>query len=303
MSKYLIQQPDTRKEITVVLIKLVILFGLTIWAFWPELADLVSRLFKSSETAHVYAASVAILMLLYCHRDAFVKNLTEGSLWGVVLLSIGIAIYAANTWPFTFEYARNLAIVPVLAGVILVMCGWRILWLSLPILILIMISIPIGTRLYATLALRPEKYTIAFTAALLDQLPGIDTIIKGVDLHFISDQTRGVIGLGESNRGARLLLSFVTIGVFVIFSQNRSFWRLTAALIAFVPILLLCNLLRFLCWGLLMIYFDVGATSSLPRNVSTVCSLFMAYSLFAFVCIFKLNLFVDIEEENPNVTL
>lgn len=297
------QQPAARKEIIITLAKLLILFGLTIWLFWPELADLLSQLSRSSETAHVYAAPVAILMLLYCHQKAFLENLTEGSFWGVVLLAIGIAVYAATTWPFTFGYARHMAIIPVLAGSILVVCGWRVLILSLPILILIILSIPLGTRLYATLALRPEKYTIAITAALLDQLPGIETMVKGVDLSFVSDKISGVIALAESNRGARLFLSLAVIGVFIIFSQNRSPWRLAAALIAFVPVLLLCNLLRFLCWGLLMIYTGVGPTSSLPRNVSTICSLFVAYGLFTLVCAFKLDLFTEVEEENQNVTL
>ncbi len=302
MSKCLILQPDSKKEIIASLVKLVILFGLSIWAFWPELTNLLSGLFRSSETAHVYAVPVAILMLLYCRRDTLAKNLTEGSLWGVVLLGTGIAICAVATWPFAFGYARYIAIVPVLGGVILVMFGWRILWFSMPMLILIMLSIPIGTRLYATLALRPEKYTIVVTATLLDQLPGISTMVKGIDLHFFSDQAKGIIGLGQSNRAARLFLSSAAIGVFVIFSQNRSLWRIAAASIAAIPILLFCNLFRFVCWGLLTIYTGVGPTSSLPRNTSTVCSLFVAYGLFVLVCACKLNLFVDIEEENQKVT-
>ena len=154
-----------------------------------------------------------------------------------------------------------------------------------------------GPRLYATLIIRPETYTIAATAKALDLLPGVDTVVKGVDIFFSSVHKSGVVGLGESNRGARLLLAFAAIGIFVTFSQPRSFWRLMFVGITAGAVVLFCNFLRFVVWGLATIYLSVTPTSALPRNISAVCSLFAAYGIFVLLCSARVNLFIEEQED------
>ena len=294
------QREATESEIAGAVARLAILSGLCVWVFWPEAVDITSRAPKYSETAHALVTPLAVLLLVYCRRTALAKNLTKGSVWGIVLLVVGLFLYAGTTWPFRYGYARNMATVPILAGAVLAACGWRTLKLSLPMLLLVLLSIPIGTRLYATLIIRPETYTTAATTTALDQLPGIDTWVEGTDLFFSSKQSSGVIGLGEFNRGARLLLAFATVGVFVTFSRIRPLWRVAASGVAAAPIVLFCNFFRLLCWGLVVIYTGVGAASALPRNVSTVCSLLLSYGLFAFVCAFRLNLFIEDGEKDKD---
>ena len=144
--------------------RLAILLGLCAWVFWRELANMTSIVPKSSEMAHALVAPIAILLLMYRRRVALAENVTKGSPWGIALLVAGLVMYAAATWPFSYGYARQLTIMPVLAGAVVVTCGWRVLKLSLPMLLLVLLSIPIGSRLYATLVIRPETYTIAATA-------------------------------------------------------------------------------------------------------------------------------------------
>lgn len=293
-------QKTTQTDIVGPVTKLVILLGLSVWAFWPELTMIVSTLPRSSELAHAAVAPVAILLLIYQRRRALIENLTKGSLFGVVVLIAGIGLYAVATWPFSYGYVRNIAMIPVFAAVILAACGWRVLKLSVPMLLLLLLSIPIGPRLYASLIIRPETYTIAATATALDWLPGINTWVEGVDVFFSSAQNVGAVALGESNRGARLLLALALVGVFVTFSQIRSLGRLVTVAIAAAPIVLFCNFLRFFCWGLIATYSQLGPASALPRNIAVVCSLFAAYVLFVIVCSFKLNLFIKADEDQHN---
>lgn len=278
-------------------IRLVILLGLFVWMFWPKVSGIMASIPKSSETVQVSVIPLAILLLIFHRRTALAENLTRGSVWGIGLLVFGLALYAANTWPFNYGYICDMAMIPVLAGIVLVTCGWRVLKLALPMLLLTMLAIPIGSSIYARLAIRPETYTIAATAAVLDRLPGVDIVIKGVDLFFCSKQNSGVIALGESFRGVRLLQCFAALGVFVLFSRIRSAWRVLLVAAVSVPIVLFCNFLRFFCWGLLTIYTGAAPGSELPRNCSAICSLLMAYALFAFVSSVRLNLLV---EDNDN---
>jgi hypothetical protein len=281
---------------------LTILSGLCVWAFWPEVARTVSAALRSSETAHALITPLAILLLMYHRRQALIGSLTKGSVWGIVLLILGFAMYAGATWPFTYGYAQNITIVIALAGIVLVTCGWKVLKLSVPMLLLVLASIPFGAGLYTRLIIRPETYTIAASAAVLDQLPGIHTWIQGTDLFFSSEQISGVIGLGESYRGVRLLQVFVAVGLFVVFSQIRSYWRLAVAALAAIPIVLFCNLFRLVCWGLVVIYGTVGPVSSLPRNFSAISSMLVLYGLFILACTLRVNLFIEIDEDKDTKT-
>jgi len=219
-------------------------------------------------------------------------------MWGIVLLLAGLAAYAAATWPFSYAFIRYITMIPVLAGVVLVARGWQSLKLSLPLLLIVLLAIPVPSRLNARLIIRPETYTIAAVTATLDQLPAIDTQARGVDLFFSSEHSSGIVALGESNRGAKLLLAFAMIGVFVLFSRIRSIGRIITVALAAGPIVLFCNYLRLLCWGVIVIYTSIMPPGALPRNISTVCSLFAAYTLFVLVCAVRLNLFVEVEQDD-----
>ena len=167
-------------------------------------------------------------------------------------------------------------------------------------LLLVFLASPIPSRIYATLIIRPETYTIASTANVLDQLPGVNTFIEGVDISFSVKNRAGIIALGESNRGARLFLAFSMVGLFVTFSRVRSFWRIIIVGVAAIPIIMFCNFFRFLCWGLLQVYTGAVPTSPMPRNVAAVCSMFVLYLLFVLVCTAQFNLFLEVEDETED---
>ncbi len=279
--------------------RLVILLGLFIWVFRPELTGIASTAAGSSDWVHTLIIPVMVVLLVYLRRAALVDKLSGGSPWGILFLTAGLALYAATTWPFSYGYIRDIAMIPVLAGIVLVAAGWGALRLSLPMLLLVMLAIPLGPRIYARLIIRPETYTIQAVAAVLGALPGVDTVVRGVDVFFKSDFRSGVVALAESNRGARLLPAFAALGVFVAFSRIRSVRRLVIIACTAIPIVLFCNFFRFFCWGVLDVYAADSPVSPLPRNASTILSLLLAYVLFAWVSAAKLNLFVDADRAVP----
>ena len=279
--------------------RLVILLGLFIWMFRPELTRIASTAAGSSDWVHTLIIPVMIALLVYLRRAALVEQLSGGSPWGILLMTAGLALYGAATWPFSYGYIRDIAMIPVLAGIVLVAAGWGALRLSLPMLLLVMLAIPLGPRIYARLIILPETYTIQAVAAVLGVLPGVDTVVKGVDVFFESDFGSGVVALAESNRGVRLLPAFAALGVFVAFSRIRSVRRLVIVACTAIPIILFCNFFRLLCWGVLDVYVVDSPAGLLPRNASTILSLLLAYLLFAWASAAKLNLFVDADQSAP----
>ncbi len=289
------QSPE--KPANTTLIRLIILLGLALWLFWPQIAAMALASSTSSEKAHALVVPAAILALIYCRREVMAEKPMNSSGWGILFLLAGIGLYAVTTWPFDYGYVRDLAMLPVLAGVILVACGWRILKLSLPLLLLVALAIPVGSRLYASLVIRPETITISTTAKLLDLLPSVQAWVKGTDLFFSAKDSSGIVALGETNRGSRLLLTFAVIGAFVTFSRIRSHWRLIGVVVASVPIVFFGNFLRFLSWAIIDIYAKVRPTSAVPRNLSAIFAILVVYGLFAFVCEFSFGFFD--EDDQP----
>ena len=259
----------------------VVLIVLAVWALWPELEAIAKTAIHNSDWAHVLVVPLAVVILLYRRRSLLADSLTGGSVWGLMLLLGGFALLGASTWPFDYGYFRVVAVVPVLAGIVLAVGGWGVFKRCLPMLLLVFLSIPIGQRKYADLIIIPETYTLAATHRALNALPGVVVDQDGVDLTFHRASGSGTIALGESRRGASLFLAYTLIGVFVAFVRLRPAWQVVVMALAAVPIVLFCNLLRILTWGLMAIYAGSSATSAAPRGVAAVVSLLAAYGLFA----------------------
>jgi hypothetical protein len=292
-----VKLPRIPARVAGALARLAILLGLFFGMFRPELHRIASGVTGSAEQVHALLIPLMIVFMVHQRRSPLAEGLSKGSLWGVALISVGLLLYAAATWPFDYGYARDVAMLPVLAGLVLAACGWRALKLALPMLLPVMLGIPIGSRIYARLIIRPETYTIKAVALVLAGLPGLDAVVKGVDIFFASNVASGVVALGQSNRGATLLAAFATIGVFVAFGRIRSFGRLLWLALVGVPVILFCNFSRLLCWALLDVYVRPDPTGPVGRNISAVFSLLLAYGLFALAASARLNLFARVDED------
>lgn len=290
-------------EARATVVKLIVLVGLCLWAFWPEVVYVVSRAVRDSDWAHALAVPVAVLALVYRRRERLAEGLATGSVWGVVVLVMGFGLYGFSIWLLSFKQLQNVIMLPVLAGALLAVGGRRVAKLCLPMLLLVALAIPIGERMYASLIIRPETYTLSATRFVLDKLPGVSVERVGPDLLFTRGQETGSIALGEYSRGARLLVASVAVGVFVVFSRIRPVWQVVVMTLLAGPIALFCNLVRMFAWGATTIYGGFGPLSGLPRAVSILASLVLAYVLFALLCVMLDNLVLEVDEEEEDCEL
>ena len=266
------------------IVKVLVLLGLVVWAFWPEFHTFGRYGRDSGDWAHVFVAPVGILLLALRRRAELRAALTRGSMWGVLLLVVGLGIYGVFTWPFAYAYPRNVAIIVVCAGVILAVCGGGVLKRCVPLLLLAYLSVPVGVRVYAALIIRLETLTLSATRVALDKLPRVSTSLDGTDIHYATADRTSVVALGEPRRGASLLATYVAVGVFVVFARIRPIWQVVLMALAAAPIAILCNFFRLLCWGLVQIYSGLDPPSEWPRAIATIAALLLAYLLFALGC-------------------
>ena len=275
---------DTRHDATLVTVRLLVLGLLAIAALWPEVRQSVRMMLEDGDWVHGLIAPLAILLLVYGRRRALSDALTSGSVWGIVLLIGGLAFCAVNIWPLQYGLLRRLALVPIWAGLVLASCGWRVLWLSVPMLLLLGLSIPVGPRLQAALIIRPETHALTAVHKVLDALPGVEVARTGPDLDFTTPDKTGTVALGQPRRGASLIPAYLTIGVFIAGVRVRPFWQLVVIALVAAPVALLCSVARLIGWGLLEIYGDPDPLRAGPRILTAAFSLLLAYASFGVIC-------------------
>ena len=279
---------------------LALLIVLALWALWPQVSTMWARVTTSSDTVHAVIVPLGILLLILRRREALRASRWKESAWGIAFLVGGLALYAGATWPFSFSNVRDLAIVPILAGAVLVVYGRPVLQLSLPMLLLVLLSIPISTRLYGNMVGRADVAIMRAVAAVLDLLPGVSTSMVGPDLYYTGSQGSSAIAIGDSFRGVKLLLPMATVGVFVTFSRVRSLGRLVFLAAAAGPILLFCSFSQLMVRGLVAVYWRTGLGGTLDRSLSAILSLLVCYALFLLACTVRLRLFVERETDRED---
>ena len=311
----------------VALLQLAILVALTLWVFRPDISYALGLGLETERWAHTLVAPALVALLIWARGDVLRAALRGGSWSGLVLVVAGLLVAAAAVWPWQFTHVRLVMIVPVLAGVLVLTCGWRMLFRCLPILALIAISLPIPPRVYVAVTARPELLTLQVTTAALGQLPGVKVHQEGPDIDYQragrgpSNRTAaspsgtgargtggartgadaaapaantpagGTVALAEHHFGAALFMPPLAIAIFVAFARVRPLWHLVVFALAVGPIVFTCNLLRVIAWGVCDIYADPLPTSAWPRLVTAGFGLLLAYGLFGLLS-YVLDMFV-----------
>lgn len=278
-------------------LRLVVLLALVAWTFAPELRAFARVSATGLDWCHALAAPLLIATLIWLRRDVLGAALGRGSYWGVLLLAAGYALYGLCLWPFQYAYPRDAALVIVLAGAVAAAAGWRTLWRCAPLLLLVALAIPVGSRFYAAMIIRPETWTLSAARLVLDQLPGVSARLDGPDLELTRAGIASTVALGEPHRGAALFAAYATIGVFVTFARVRPAWQLLLLSVLAVPLVLLCNLLRVVGWGIITTYVRPDPVDGWARVAAAASSLVAAYALFGLACGISSCLVVEVRDD------
>lgn len=260
-----------------------VVLALWFWAFWPEVSRAAEHAASDSNWSHAWAAPVLAGALCMRRRVELRRSLTRGSWVGLLALLLSIGAFASAIWPLGFGYLADVGAVMTLAAALWTVGGRRFFKRCSPVILILLLSFPIGQRMYASLIIRPETYTMAASRAVLDAIPEVEVTLDGPDMHFVRGKRTGTIALGASNRGAALLVTYAVVGVFVTFSRIRPLWALAFMALAAGPVLLAANLLRMLTWGVVTIYTAAGPVSPVPRVVASIVSLLSAWAVFLVI--------------------
>jgi len=234
------------------LIPLVTLVGLVlvvIWSYWNTLSW-VAGFWEDPLYSHGWLVPLFTLALLWMRREPFEPGAIGARWCGLALIgaSLGLRLWATHN---AMETVDSISLVPTIAGVFLLVGGWRLIRWAGPAILFLVFMFPLPIVLRTNILGRLQRVaTVASTYAL--QTLGVPAIRDGNRIS-IGDLQLGVV---DACAGLRMATIFVALCVAIVLIVKRPWWDRLIILLSAIPIALAVNIVRVTVTGLL--YMTAG---------------------------------------------
>lgn len=208
-----------------------------LWAGWPVLRALAERWSDDPRYAHGYLVPAFAGVLLWLRRDRLPAGATP-SWWGLPVLLAGLAMQLAGAYYF-YEYFEAAALLPELAGLVLLVGGRAALRWSWPAIAFLIFMVPLPFRLEGALS-HPLQRVGTRVSTYAIQTLGLPAIAEGNVIH-IDDVSIGVV---EACSGLGMLFTFVAMSAGIAMLIRRPALDRVVILLSAAPIAVAVNVLR-----------------------------------------------------------
>jgi exosortase len=247
-------------------VKILALVGLLSWLYSAHFY----RLFKywlRPDWSHGFLIPLFCLYLVHNKRRELLTGASRGSLWGAVLMIVSVAAYVVSIYT-KFGYPQPLTIITVIAGLVLLLRGWRTLWIALFPIGFLVLAIPPPERLYRAITQPLQQGAAAIATAVLNAMPGADVERAGINIaYFMKDGTYGSFTVAGACSGMRSLMAFIALGLAMAYFTPRPAWQRVAMAIVVVPVALFCNVLRVILTGAFQMHGQANLATGTPHTI------------------------------------
>lgn len=274
-----------------------VLYGLL---FREELKRLLD-LWSTANESHGFLIPLFSLYFLYQDRKQLKETVGRPSYWGVAVILFSVAIYLYIGAFQGFYYVRQLMMILLLAGVVLLLGGWRIfriVWL--PVFYL-WFAMPLPSRLYTQITMPMREWGSSAAALILNVMPGIHCNASGVLIHGVHAGKPFSLNVADACSGMRLLMAFLALGVAMAYLEYRPALHRIILLCSTIPIAIFCNILRVLLTGFIHIYIGPEYATGLLHTLLGIVMLGVAFALYGLLAWIMNHLVI--EEEDPGQIL
>ncbi len=264
------------------------LLGLAVvWCYWPTLANMVERWRQDPQYSHGFLVplfAVALLWLRKTGRETRRQGdkKTGWQAWGatetghsspcllvsfspclgllVLTLAMLLRLYATT---IDFEPLDGLTLLLALAGLVLVVGGWRLLWSSWPSIAFLGFMVPLPYVVEQGLSQPLRRLATIVSAWLLETL-GYPAVAEG-NIIRIDDVE---LGVAQACSGLGMLMTFFALATALVMLVRRP-WRDKLAILAgAIPIAVLVNVLRIVATGAIRVSWSAEAAHAVMHDLA-----------------------------------
>jgi exosortase len=140
-------------------LKILVLAGLFGWLYSSHMARLFSFWLRP-DWSHGFLIPLFSLYLIHNKRDELLLGEHRGSVWGAVVMILSVLAYTGSIM-MKIGYPQPLTMVGVIAGIVLLVRGWRTLWIALFPMGFLILAMPPPERLYRAVTQPLQKAAAA----------------------------------------------------------------------------------------------------------------------------------------------
>ena len=239
---------DTPKNTVILLSVTLLLLAVTAWSYWPIMVSLYKDWQGDDDYSAGQLVPLVALVFLWVER----KRLRECQLkpfWlgGIALLALA---QAGRTFGllFMYESAERYSLVLTLAGLVLMVAGWRVFRCVSWILLFLFLMVPFPGRVHNIISGPLRAMASAGSVFVLEAFMKVGR--QGNVLTLNGDTT---VGVAEACSGLRMLTAFIIVAAFIAYMVKRSRLQKAVLLASSVPVAIICNIIRIVVTAVLML--------------------------------------------------
>lgn len=265
---------SARQERLPLLVGLPVLAAGLLWASWPALVDMAARWSRDPRYSHGFLVPIFAAFLLWNRHKMLTADTTRPSWWGLVFVAAGAALKLAGT-RYYLSWVDAASLIVSLAGLALLLGGWRALRWALPSVVFLGFMIPLPYRVEQALGAPLQKIATLSSTYLL-QTVGLPAVAEG-NIILIGDYRLGVV---EACNGLGMLFMFLAFSVGVALLVERGIIDKVVIVLSAIPIALVANILRISLTGLLhetaggrvadVVYHDLAGWLMMPMALGAI---------------------------------
>jgi exosortase len=254
-----------------------LIVGFVIYLYQEVLWGLGSDWNNDPDYSHGFLVPFLSVYFIWERWNVLTDETPSPSFWGIGLLSLGLFSLVVGLIGAEL-YVQRTSLIVVLSGLVLLILGWKSLWLlSLPIGFLIFM-IPLPAIVVNTIAFPLQLFAAQAATFCLFSL-GIPVFREG-NLIMLASTT---LEVAEACSGLRSLLSLLALGtVYGYFSQNVM-WKRWMLVVLSIPIAIIANAFRVAGTGILAHYFGAEAAEGFYHTFEGWLVFVVAFVLL-FLC-------------------
>lgn len=220
-----------------------------IWAYWTTLGDISRRWASDPQYSHGYLVPFFALILLWLRRDRLQIDQMNSSMWGLVLIIVGLAARLVGAY-YHMLWFDSISLLPCVAGLCLLLGGWSAWKWSWPAICFLFFMIPLPYSVATSLSGPLQKLaTITSTYAL--QTFGLPALAEG-NVILIDDARIGIV---EACSGLRMLVVFFALSTALVLVVKRPIADKIILIFSAIPIALIANVIRVVVTGFLHVSY------------------------------------------------
>ena len=261
--------------------QLLVLSGIILWLYRSILIHLVGQWWHDPNFSHGFFVPLFSALVIWQERNTLARLRPQPSWSGLLIAAFAMCTLVVGQLGAELFLSR-FSLLLLLAGLIVLFCGWayfRVLLFPWAFLILM---IPIPTLIFNQIAF-PLQLLASRVSSLVLPLLGVPVFREG---NLITLPAMP-LEVAEACSGIRSLMSLVTLAIIYGYLMEKRLWVRWALALASVPIAVVANSVRIIGTGLLVQYWDPDKAEGYYHSswgwIIFVISLVMLYGLHGLI--------------------